>query len=52
MGFILFRHMVQELLNIEYFCQKNSTKSKLNFFIRELECTLGIVGKPLMSGIS
>jgi hypothetical protein len=41
--------ILHELLN--NFVRENSTKSKL-FLLKKLGCTLDIVGKPLMSGIS
>ncbi len=43
-----FRPIEQEILKIEYCCQKKSTKSKL---LGKLGCTFGIFGNPLMSGI-
>jgi hypothetical protein len=48
-GFKWFKLILHELLN--NFVRKNSTKSKL-FLLKKLVCTLGIVGKPLMSEVS
>jgi len=43
--------MVEKLLNVEHISVTYSFKSKVNF-IGEFECTLGIVGKLSVSGIS
>jgi hypothetical protein len=51
-GFVVFRHLVQELQNItEQFWKRYSTKSKLNILVK-LGWALGTAEKPLMSGIS
>jgi hypothetical protein len=48
---VMFRHMVQQLLNIEQFCKKNSTKSTLNIF-KKLGQSLDITKKHLLIKIS
>jgi hypothetical protein len=47
MGQLVFRFMLQELLNIEQFCQKNFNEIKLNI-MGKFGHTLDIVGKPLL----
>jgi len=47
----MFKPMVEGLLNIEQFCQENSTKSQL-IFLEILLQALGMIGKPSTSGIS
>jgi hypothetical protein len=52
-GSVVFRFMLQELLNIEQFCQKSFNEIKLNI-MGKFGHTLDIVGKPpllLMSEI-
>jgi len=56
-GSLMFRlMMVQELLNIEQFFQRNFNEVKLKSFtrigVKELGQALCNVGKPLMSDIS
>ncbi len=46
-GSVVFRFMLQELLNIEQFCQKNVKEIKLNI-MGKFGHTLDIVGKPLL----
>jgi hypothetical protein len=47
-GFLMFRPMVEELWNIEQFCEKNIIKSKLKK-LGQLGHTFGTFGKCSMS---
>ncbi len=44
-----FRSTMQELLNIEQFCQRKFNEIKTKYF-RELGQAFGTIAKPLMSG--
>ncbi len=46
-GSVVIRFMLQELLNIEQFCQKNCNEIKLNI-MGKFGHTLDIVGKLLL----
>jgi hypothetical protein len=39
-------------LNIEQFCERNYKTIKKYFFKGKIKASSGIIGKPLMSGIS